>query len=453
MLDPALLRTQPAELAQRLRLTRGFELDVSALESLEARRKQLQVRTQELQNLRNTRSKAIGQAKAKGEDVAPLMAEVAGFGEELKASEVELDQLRAQIEAIALGIPNLPQASVPPGSDESGNVEQHRWGTPRAFDFAVKDHVELGARNGWLDGDTAAKLSGARFTVLRGPIARLHRALAQFMLDLHTGAHGYQETNVPVIVNAESLIGTGQLPKFEEDMFATQLGEHRRYLISTAEISLTNIVRDSIVEDAALPMRMTAHSLCFRSEAGSGGRDVRGMIRQHQFEKVELVAIARPQDSEEEHERMTALRRGGAGESGPAVPAHAAVLGRHGLLGVQDLRPGSLAALAGHLPRDLLGLQLRGLPGAPHAGALAQPGHRQAGERAHAQRLGRGHRPLPDRGDGELPERRRQHRRAAGPAPVHGRPGTHRLSPRRRPCPRARRHMRPRAKLCQRRHV
>ncbi|TAA07180.1 serine--tRNA ligase [Pseudoxanthomonas winnipegensis] len=305
MLDPALLRTQPAELAQRLRLTRGFELDVSALESLEARRKQLQVRTQELQNLRNTRSKAIGQAKAKGEDVAPLMAEVAGFGEELKASEVELDQLRAQIEAIALGIPNLPQASVPPGSDESGNVEQHRWGTPRAFDFAVKDHVELGARNGWLDGDTAAKLSGARFTVLRGPIARLHRALAQFMLDLHTGAHGYQETNVPVIVNAESLIGTGQLPKFEEDMFATQLGEHRRYLISTAEISLTNIVRDSIVEDAALPMRMTAHSLCFRSEAGSGGRDVRGMIRQHQFEKVELVAIARPQDSEEEHERMT----------------------------------------------------------------------------------------------------------------------------------------------------
>ncbi|TAA46472.1 serine--tRNA ligase [Pseudoxanthomonas winnipegensis] len=305
MLDPALLRTQPAELAQRLRLTRGFELDVSALESLEARRKQLQVRTQELQNLRNTRSKAIGQAKAKGEDVAPLMAEVAGFGEELKASEVELDQLRAQIEAIALGIPNLPQASVPPGSDESGNVEQHRWGTPRVFDFAVKDHVELGARNGWLDGDTAAKLSGARFTVLRGPIARLHRALAQFMLDLHTGAHGYQETNVPVIVNAESLIGTGQLPKFEEDMFATQLGEHRRYLISTAEISLTNIVRDSIVEDAALPMRMTAHSLCFRSEAGSGGRDVRGMIRQHQFEKVELVAIARPQDSDEEHERMT----------------------------------------------------------------------------------------------------------------------------------------------------
>ncbi len=305
MLDPALLRTQPAELAQRLRQTRGFDLDVSALESLEARRKQLQVRTQELQNLRNTRSKAIGQAKAKGEDVAPLMAEVAGFGEELKASEVELDQLRAQIEAIALGIPNLPQASVPPGSDASGNVEQHRWGTPRVFDFAVKDHVELGARNGWLDGDTAAKLSGARFTVLRGPIARLHRALAQFMLDLHTGAHGYQETNVPVIVNAESLIGTGQLPKFEEDMFATQLGEHRRYLISTAEISLTNIVRDSIVEDAALPMRMTAHSLCFRSEAGSGGRDVRGMIRQHQFEKVELVAIARPQDSDEEHERMT----------------------------------------------------------------------------------------------------------------------------------------------------
>ncbi|WCE03964.1 serine--tRNA ligase [Pseudoxanthomonas sp. JBR18] len=305
MLDPVLLRNQPADLAQRLRDTRGFDLDVSALESLEARRKQIQVRTQELQNLRNTRSKAIGQAKAKGEDVAPLLAEVAGFGEELKASEVELDQLRAQIEAIALGIPNLPDPTVPPGTDEAGNVEQHRWGTPRSFDFPIKDHVELGARNGWLDGDTAAKLSGARFTVLRGPVARLHRALAQLMLDLHTGAHGYQETNVPVIVNAESMQGTGQLPKFEEDLFSTQVGEGKRYLIPTSEVPLTNTVRDTIVEDAALPLRMTAHSMCFRAEAGSHGRDTRGMIRQHQFEKVELVAITRPEESAEEHERMT----------------------------------------------------------------------------------------------------------------------------------------------------
>ncbi|MFT3762086.1 MAG: serine--tRNA ligase [Pseudoxanthomonas sp.] len=305
MLDPALLRNQPAELAERLRASRGFELDVAALASLEARRKQIQVRTQELQNLRNTRSKAIGQMKAKGEDVSAIMAEVAGFGDELKASETELERLRADIDAIALGIPNLPNDSVPLGADESGNVEQHRWGAPRAFDFPVKDHVDLGARNGWLDGETAAKLSGARFTVLRGQLARLHRALAQFMIDLHTGEHGFEETSVPVIVNAESLFGTGQLPKFEEDMFATQLGEHRRYLISTSEISLTNIVRDEIVEDAALPLRMTAHSLCFRSEAGSGGRDVRGMIRQHQFEKVELVSIARPHESWDEHERMT----------------------------------------------------------------------------------------------------------------------------------------------------
>ena len=305
MLDPVLLRTQPAELAQRLKETRGFDLDVSRIADLEAARKQIQKRTEELQNLRNTRSKAIGQAKAKGEDVSALMAEVAGFGDELKASEVKLDEIRAEIEGIALGIPNLPHASVPVGSDEAANVEQHRWGTPRTFDFPVKDHVELGARHGWLDADTAAKLSGARFTVLRGQLARLHRALAQFMLDLHTNEHGYEETSVPVIVNADSMRGTGQLPKFEEDLFATQLGEHKRYLIPTSEVPLTNIVRDEILDDARLPLRMTAHSMCFRSEAGSGGRDVRGMIRQHQFEKVELVSITRPSESYDEQERMT----------------------------------------------------------------------------------------------------------------------------------------------------
>ena len=305
MLDPVLLRTQPAELAQRLKQARNFDLDVSRIADLEAARKQIQKRTEELQNLRNTRSKAIGQAKAKGEDVSALMAEVAGFGDELKASEVKLDEIRSEIEALALGIPNLPHASVPVGQDEADNVEQHRWGTPRTFDFPVKDHVELGARHGWLDADTAAKLSGARFTVLRGQLARLHRALAQFMLDLHTNEHGYEETSVPVIVNADSMRGTGQLPKFEEDLFATQLGEHKRYLIPTSEVPLTNIVRDEILDDARLPLRMTAHSMCFRSEAGSGGRDVRGMIRQHQFEKVELVSIARPSESYDEQERMT----------------------------------------------------------------------------------------------------------------------------------------------------
>ncbi|MEN4904668.1 serine--tRNA ligase [Luteimonas sp. TWI1437] len=305
MLDPSLLRQHLADTAARLRDSRGYDLPVSRIESLEGERKQIQVRTQELQNLRNTRSKAIGQAKARGEDVAPLLAEVAGFGDELKASESRLDGIKAELEALTLSVPNLPDASVPVGRDEADNVEQARWGTPRSFDFPVRDHVELGARDGWLDAEAAAKLSGARFTVLRGQLARLHRALAQFMLDLHTGEHGYEETSVPVIVNADSLYGTGQLPKFEEDMFATALGEQTRYLISTSEISLTNLVRDEIVEAERLPLRMSAHSLCFRSEAGSHGRDTRGMIRQHQFEKVEMVSVVRPSDSDAELERMT----------------------------------------------------------------------------------------------------------------------------------------------------
>ncbi len=308
MLDPQLLRNDPAAAAARL-ATRGFALDAGAIEHLESERKSLQVRTQELQNLRNTRSKAIGQAKAKGEDVSALMAEVAGFGDELKASETRLDAIRGEIEAMALGIPNLPDDSVPQGDGESGNVEQHRWGTPRTFDFDVKDHVELGARNGWLDAETAAKLSGSRFTVLRGNLARLHRALAQFMLDLHTGEHGYEETSVPLLVNADSMRGTGQLPKFEDDLFSTVVGEgeaaSKRYLIPTAEVPLTNTVRDSIIDAAQLPLRMVSHSMCFRAEAGSGGRDVRGMIRQHQFEKVELVSITSPEQSDGEHERMT----------------------------------------------------------------------------------------------------------------------------------------------------
>lgn len=305
MLDPVLLRAELAATAERLKTTRGFIIDVAALQAMEAERKQIQVRTQELQNLRNTRSKAIGMAKGKGEDVAALMAEVAAIGDELKASEARLEAIKAGIEAIAADIPNLPDASVPQGDSEAGNVEQHLWGTPRSFDFPVKDHVELGAREGMLDGDAGAKLSGSRFTVLRGGIAGLHRALAQFMLDLHTAEHGCLEVNVPLIVNAESMRGTGQLPKFEEDLFSTVVGESTRYLIPTSEVSLTNLVRDEIVDADTLPLRMTAHSLCFRAEAGSGGRDVRGMIRQHQFEKVELVTLATPEQSPAEHERMT----------------------------------------------------------------------------------------------------------------------------------------------------
>ncbi len=304
MLDPALLRTRLAETAARLKETRHFELDVGVVEALESTRKQLAMQTQELQNLRNTRSRAIGQAKAKGEDVAALMSEVAGLGDQLKANEQALAEVQAQLAEIALGIPNIPHASVPLGKDEKDNLEVSRWGAPRSFDFAVKDHVELGERHGWLDGDAGAKLSGARFTVLRGQLARLHRALGQFMLDLHTGEHGYLECNVPVLVNADSMQGTGQLPKFEEDLFATEVGETKRYLIPTAEVSLTNLVRDTIQDADALPLRFTAHTLCFRAEAGSYGRDTRGMIRQHQFEKVEMVQIARADQSHAQLEEM-----------------------------------------------------------------------------------------------------------------------------------------------------
>ena len=304
MLDPALLRAHLADTAARLK-TRGYELDVASIESLEADRKRLATETQELQAQRNARSKVIGQAKAKGEDVAPIMAEVAGIGDKLKANEAALADVRQKLAMIALGIPNLPHESTPVGKDETGNVEVSRWGTPRAFDFAVKDHVELGERHGWLDGEAGAKLSGARFTVLRGQLAHLHRALAQFMLDLHTREHGYTECNVPLIVSADSMQGTGQLPKFEEDLFATAVGDARRYLIPTAEVSLTNLVRDSIVEADDLPMRVTAHTPCFRAEAGSYGKDVKGMIRQHQFEKVELVQIVEPTTSFAALEELT----------------------------------------------------------------------------------------------------------------------------------------------------
>ena len=306
MLDPVLLRNHAVELAGRLRASRGFDLDAGRLEALEADRKQLQVRTQELQNLRNTRSKQIGMLKAKGEDVSAVMAEVAGFGEELKASEVRLDEIRAEIDAIAAGIPNLPDDAVPAGSDEAGNVETHRWGTPRAFDFEPRDHADFGPALG-LDFEAAAAMSGARFAALRGGMARLHRALAQYMLDTQTATNGHEEVNPPLLVRDQTLYGTGQLPKFAEDLFQTTDG---RWLIPTAEVSLTNLVREQIVPDASLPLRLTALTPCFRSEAGSAGRDTRGFIRQHQFEKVELVTICRPEESEAEHQRMAKCAEG-----------------------------------------------------------------------------------------------------------------------------------------------
>jgi len=303
MLDPALLRGQLDSVAERLK-ARGYELDKTAIEALEVQRKSVQVETQELQNLRNTRSKAIGMAKGKGEDTTALMTEVAGIADKLRANEQRLAEIQADVAKVALGIPNLADSSVPLGGDETQNQEIHKWGTPRNFDFAVKDHVELGARHGWLDGDAGAKLSGARFTVLRGDLARLHRALGQFMLDLHTREHGHLECNVPLLVNPETMQGTGQLPKFEEDLFATA-GDLKRYLIPTAEVSLTNLVANEIIEASSMPLRMTAHTPCFRAEAGSHGKDTRGMIRQHQFEKVELVTISKPAESFDEHERMT----------------------------------------------------------------------------------------------------------------------------------------------------
>ncbi|WP_193075097.1 serine--tRNA ligase [Pseudomonas sp. FME51] len=306
MLDPKLVRSQPQLIAERL-ATRGFELDVSLLESLEARRKSVQTRTESLQAERNSRSKSIGQAKARGEDIQPLLADVDRMGEELNAAKQELDGIQTELDNILLNIPNLPDDSVPVGLSEEDNVEVRKWGTPQQFDFEVKDHVAIGELHGYLDFETAAKLSGARFALMRGPVARLHRALAQFMLDLHINEHGYEEFYTPYLVQADALLGTGQLPKFEEDLFKVPRGGDQRdlYLIPTAEVSLTNIVSQSILDASSLPVKMTAHTPCFRSEAGSAGRDTRGMIRQHQFDKVEMVQIVRPDDSMRALEELT----------------------------------------------------------------------------------------------------------------------------------------------------
>jgi seryl-tRNA synthetase len=307
MIDIQVLRKDINTVAARL-AARKFSLDVSAFNALEAERKQIQTRTEELQGKRNSLSKQIGMLKGKGEDASSVMAEVAGIADELKVSAARLEEIQAQLSEFMLAIPNLPHESVPVGQDEAANVEVRRIGTPRNFDFEVKDHVDVGAALG-LDFDVAAKLTGSRFAVMKGGIARLHRALSQFMLDTHTGDHGYTECYTPYIVNADSLHGTGQLPKFEADLFAVKKGGQEGagealYLIPTAEVSLTNIVRDEIIALDELPIKMTAHSPCFRSEAGSYGRDTRGMIRQHQFDKVEMVQIAHPEKSYDALEEM-----------------------------------------------------------------------------------------------------------------------------------------------------
>jgi seryl-tRNA synthetase len=307
MIDIQILRKDIESAAARL-AARKFKLDVAAFNALEAERKQIQSRTEELQGKRNTLSKQIGMLKGKGEDASAVMAEVSGIGDELKASEARLESVQFKMSEFMLTIPNLPHESVPVGQDEAANVEVRKVGTPRSFDFEIKDHVDVGAALG-LDFDVAAKLTGSRFAVMKGGIARLHRALAQFMLDTHTANHGYIECYTPYIVNADTLRGTGQLPKFEADLFAVKKGGQEGegealYLIPTSEVSLTNIVRDEIVTGDALPMKMTAHTPCFRSEAGSYGRDTRGMIRQHQFDKVEMVQIVHPEKSYDTLEEM-----------------------------------------------------------------------------------------------------------------------------------------------------
>ncbi|MBX9607976.1 MAG: serine--tRNA ligase [Gammaproteobacteria bacterium] len=302
MLDPQLLRanvdTVRAALARR-----GFELDTDTLARLEAARKQYQTTTESLQAERNRRSKSIGEAKARGEDIEAVRAEVARLGEELKTSQAALEAVQEELEAFALGLPNLPDASLPDGRSEEDNREERRWGTPREFDFTPRDHVELGELLAGIDFEAGAKIAAARFAVLSGDVARMQRALIQLMLDIHTREHGYREVYVPFMVNARSMRGTGQLPKFKEDLF--EIPTQGFFLIPTAEVPVTNLAQDSILEDAQMPARYVCHSPCFRSEAGSYGKDTRGMIRQHQFEKVELVQLVRPEESWAAHEELT----------------------------------------------------------------------------------------------------------------------------------------------------
>jgi seryl-tRNA synthetase len=295
MLDPQLLRADPESVAAAL-APRGYTLDVVAWRELETRRKDLQVRVQDLQNQKNQSAKSVGLAKGRGEDIQPLLDEIKHLGEELGQVESEFIAVRDEQQAWLMGIPNLALPEVPAGKDENDNVEIRRWGEPTAFDFEPRDHVELGSINGLMDAEAAAKLAGARFTVLKGKLSRLHRALAQFMLDVHTTEHGYTEMYLPYLVNQETMTGTGQLPKFGEDAFATT-DDPPRYLVPTAEVPMTNLVAGEIIDDADMPLKFTSQTPCFRREAGSYGQDTRGMIRQHQFEKVELVQITRPEES------------------------------------------------------------------------------------------------------------------------------------------------------------
>ncbi len=303
MLDPGLLRKDLPTIVEALK-ARGYQLNTVDWQSLEEQRKQLQKMTEELQNQRNTSAKSIGQAKARGEDIQPLLDQVANLGDELKQAQEQLADVQLKLRELQLDIPNTADQSVPFGVDENDNVEVYRWGEPREFDFEPKDHVAIAEANGWLDNDAAAQLSGARFAVLKGPLARLHRKLAQLMLETHTEEHGYTEVYTPYLVKSEAMLGTGQLPKFADDAFATQ-DDPPRYLIPTAEVSLTNLVADQILDVVDLPLKLVAHTPCFRREAGAYGKDTRGLIRQHQFDKVELVQITTPHHADQAHEDLT----------------------------------------------------------------------------------------------------------------------------------------------------
>ena len=304
MLDPRLLRNELHATAEML-TRRGMKLDVDLIAEFETRRKALQIAAQDLQNERNSRSKQIGKRKAAGEDIQPLLAEVSNLGDRLKQTQDELSEVQNKLQEILLGIPNIPHPTVPHGVDERDNREERQWGEIPVFDFKLKDHVDLGLGRGWMDFEAAAKITGSRFITLHGILARLHRALAQFMLDTHITDHGYTETYVPFMVNAESLYGTGQLPKFGDELFHIS-GDFNYYLIPTAEVPVTNLTRNAIIDDADMPRRWVAQTPCFRSEAGSYGKDTRGMIRQHQFEKIEMVQIVRPDESYQALEQLTA---------------------------------------------------------------------------------------------------------------------------------------------------
>jgi hypothetical protein len=426
MLDIKVLRTDLDRVVKSL-ARRGQAFEREPFERLESERKRLQIEVEAQRQARNERSKAIGRAKAAGDDIAPLTREVGELGRLLAAGEQRLGEVERQLEELLAGIPNLLHETVPDGADSSANVEVRRWGVPAKLPFAARDHVDVGEKLGLLDLEGAAKVAGSRFVVLRGALARLHRALIQFMLDLHTSEHGYVETYVPYLVNERALFGTSQLPKFRRELFAVE-GDAGFFLIPTAEVPLTNLVRESIIEAERLPIKLAAHTPCFRSEAGAYGKDTRGMFRQHQFRE----SRARTRGAAGGILRCARGARGARGDGAApprvAVPGRDAMRRRHGLRRREDVRHRGLVTRAGHVSRNFLVQQFRGLSGQTHAGAVAQSRDGQARDGAHAQRLRRRRRPRLDRSARELSAGGRVRSRSRGPCTVYGRHGRDRAA-------------------------